>query len=411
MSLLKIIHITPNGSIGGRERQVNLLLRELSKDKDTLQNDLLFIRPEGPFYEESLNMSAQVYSTDLKPYDPRYFSYMFSILKKYDVVNFWGISYYLFFVSLLLDNIKTFTLTGTRFMANKNILDIIHGILNYRHKQKADLHTPMLRVALHLLPAGLMSNLNRALRKKLFISFLKKCSLIITPSNFLKKFVIDQYGLFPGKVRTIPNFLDFDKVVCLKTSDAVREELGINPKTYLVGVVARFDTRKRLDRMVTSMKLIPAHLNVMAVIFGDGDKGERRKIENEIKQAGMCNRILLPGFRMDIYDCIHALDMFVLPSEAEGFGLVLLEAMYLRVPCVVFGDGGGVLEVVKNDETGFVVNTEKELADLIQMKRVNRNGIKEIADRGYYKVITHYGPANAAMYRESFEHAGLAYLT
>lgn len=403
MNRLKILHITPNGHIGGRERQVNLLLMELAKCENAMENDILFINPEGPFFEQACEMPIRVFSNHFKTYDPRFFQYMLTALKKYDIVNFWGIDLRLFFLSLLNDNIKIYTLTGTRFSTKRSLFDRFQSIVNFYarsgRRQIPDTNQP------YSGSAGWMKALRRFIRKKLFIYFLKKCSLIITPSNFLKVFAVDQYKVSEKNIRVIPNFLDFSSIGFTKGKSAIREELGVGPEVYMIGVVARFDARKRLDRIVKTMELIPKHIKTTAIIFGDGDKDVRNKLENEILQKDMHDRVLLPGFRKDIYNYINALDMFVLPSEGEGFGIALLEALYLKIPSVVFADGGGVLEIIRNEDTGFVVHTEEELSELVQRQIVDRNGVKEITDRGYRNAVQNYGVLNAGLYSESFIHA------
>ena len=76
--------------------------------------------------------------------------------------------------------------------------------------------------------------------------------------------------------------------------------------------------------------------------------------------------MIFTGYRKDIFSIMKSIDIFVLPSIWEGFGLVLLEAMAACKP-IVATEVSAIPEIVINGETGFLV-TQKEstaLADAI----------------------------------------------
>ena len=75
----------------------------------------------------------------------------------------------------------------------------------------------------------------------------------------------------------------------------------------------------------------------------------------------------------DLIAAFTAADVFVLPSEWEAFGIVLLEAMACRTPCIC-SDLGGPPEVVVDGETGFLVAPEDPpaLAEALQWLREHR---------------------------------------
>jgi len=402
MSRLKILHVTPNGNIGGRERQVYLLMKELSGCRDQVENDLFFIEPVGPFYEKSLTIPIRIYSVDVQSYDPRYLIRVFKIFKTYDIINFWGINVNLFLLSLLHSNIKIFTLTGPRLSFKKTLYEALGGLMGPKGlTKKGSIINSNYKKAASIIMTG-VDGILRIVRKQAFISFLKKCNLVITPSYYMKDMAIKNYEALPDKVTVIPNFINYEDVTVTKEKREIRSELHIRPSTKLIGVVARFDARKRLDRIVNAMTLVPEDQDIVAVILGDGNEQERQKLTLEIKNAKMEQRIFLPGFRADIYNYINAFDLFVLPSDKEGFGMVLLEALCLRIPAVIFNDCGGGLEIIKHQKTGIVVHSEAELANIIQSSFNSSGDFESMVDNGYRYVTSHFGRANAALYRDLF---------
>ncbi len=400
---IKVLHITPSGQIGGRERQIFLLMKELVKYRHEVQNDIAFIRPDGPFYEQCLALPIQTYSTDLNAWHPGYFRFYFKLFKDYDVINFWGIDHYLFTISLLHDNVKVFTLTGPRLVIRKTMWGGMTDILKVLTVRKNIIGSGPGRSSAIQKINGIKSGILRVVRKELFIRFLNKCQKIITPSDYMRSIAMSEYGIESGKIKVISNFVDYEDIVLTKDKMTVKSELSIKPSTFLVGVASRFDTRKRLDRIVQAMAQLPENLDVQAIILGNGEGEERRRLLDEIKRTGMQERIKLPGEKLDIYNYIHAMDLFVLPSDREGFGLVLLEALYLKVPTVVFADGGGGLEIIKDGQTGFVVRSVEGLADLIRSFVSHREELNTMTENGYQHVTKCFTASHAVMYNEVTE--------
>ena len=92
----------------------------------------------------------------------------------------------------------------------------------------------------------------------------------------------------------------------------------------------------------------------------------------------------LLGFRDDVLSLIGACDMFVLPSLAEPFGLVLLEAMSLRKP-VIATNAGGPREIVVDGSTGTLIPpaNPSAMAAAIRAFISNRDTIAKMGERGY----------------------------
>src|SRR5439155_12157998 len=94
----------------------------------------------------------------------------------------------------------------------------------------------------------------------------------------------------------------------------------------------------------------------------------RSEIESEIARLGLENRVKLYGAVAKPQAAIERFDVLVLPSEAEGFGLVLIEAMAMDVP-IVATDAPGIRGVLRNSETGLLVrvNSPSALASAIRL--------------------------------------------
>jgi glycosyltransferase involved in cell wall biosynthesis len=133
--------------------------------------------------------------------------------------------------------------------------------------------------------------------------------------------------------------------------------------TVNVGFVGRLDPVKRVTDLVRAMALLDARF--VLHVFGDGE--DRANVESEVARLGLHRRITLRGATAQPQVAIGQFDVLVLPSAAEGFGLVLIEAMAAGVP-VVATDVPGIRDVVRDGVTGILVPVARpdELARAIR---------------------------------------------
>ena len=95
-----------------------------------------------------------------------------------------------------------------------------------------------------------------------------------------------------------------------------------------------------------------------------GDGPDRIKAENYCIKMGFINDVNFLGNTEMIYEVLCYSDLFLLPSEAESFGLAALEAMMMEVP-VISTNVGGIPELNKHEETGFLF----EIGDIDGMSK------------------------------------------
>lgn len=100
------------------------------------------------------------------------------------------------------------------------------------------------------------------------------------------------------------------------------------------------------------VKVIP---EAKFLFVGDGEL--KSKLSEEIKSYDLQRNIFLLGARSDIATILSCINVFLLPSLNEGFGMVLIEAMAARKP-VIATNVGGVPEVIINGTTGILVPPE-----------------------------------------------------
>jgi len=139
----------------------------------------------------------------------------------------------------------------------------------------------------------------------------------------------------------------------------VFEEFQLPAKAMLVGMVARLAPQKDHATLLRAARRIVQHLpNTHFLIVGahstDADLSRHfQEIRALIDELGLAPHVTLTGFRSDVPRLLSAMDVVVLATHYEGFGLALLEAMAYGRP-VVGTAVGGVMEFVLDDQTGLL---------------------------------------------------------
>jgi glycosyltransferase involved in cell wall biosynthesis len=107
-------------------------------------------------------------------------------------------------------------------------------------------------------------------------------------------------------------------------------------------------------------RLVPEAGELRFVIVGRARIGEEAfaaRIMRAAEEPALQNRVRFLGRRADIPDLLASMDIFLLPTRDETFGIVLLEAMAAGLP-VVASRVGGIPEIVSSDEVGWLVPSD-----------------------------------------------------
>ena len=172
---------------------------------------------------------------------------------------------------------------------------------------------------------------------------------------------------------------------------ALRERLGCDPDTFLVGVLGRLAEVKRPEWVLEVFGLLAERYPRLQVVFlGDGD--QRRALERGIEAlgAGLSERVHMVGAVEDVAAALADVDAVLLTSRSEGLPVALIEAAAAGRP-VVATRVGGVAEVVAEERTGYLGETVDELAyGVAQLLEDPRLG-PALGHRGRLRVAVRHG--------------------
>lgn len=117
--------------------------------------------------------------------------------------------------------------------------------------------------------------------------------------------------------------------------------------------VGTLKTVKRHDLLLEAFARLPEALNVSLCILGEGP--QREMLEHMVEELGLSGRVFLPGFVAETAPWYAHADVFVLSSDYEGFGNVIVEAMEQGVPVVSTDCPSGPREILCNGKYGRLV--------------------------------------------------------
>lgn len=188
---------------------------------------------------------------------------------------------------------------------------------------------------------------------------LEKSDVVTAVSGFLAEKTRQSFGQ-DLSIRVIPNFVD---TVLYTRGDCSHLEKHLKKDgEFVLMHVSNFRPVKRVQDCVRILAEVRKKVPARLVFVGDGP--ERSDAERLCRELGVEDHVTFLGKQSALPEILSVADIFLLPSQQESFGLSALEAMSCSVP-VVATNIGGIPEVVKHDETGFIA----ELGDVDRMAR------------------------------------------
>ena len=192
---------------------------------------------------------------------------------------------------------------------------------------------------------------------------LYKCDQLLPVSEFTKKKMIQLYQLPEEKFIILNNCLDPFLPPPLKhqkdTGLLTRYNIGDNDKILLTLTRMAFQERyKGYDQVIQAVhELRSKYPDIKYLIVGKSDVMEKERLDNLITSLSLKDHVILAGFIPDDELAAHynLADLYIMPSQKEGFGIVFIEAMFYGKP-VIAGNLDGSADALKNGLFGLLVN-------------------------------------------------------
>lgn len=166
--------------------------------------------------------------------------------------------------------------------------------------------------------------------------------------------------------------------------ESILLETKFEPGSFILGTVSRLTEQKDLQILLNTFRIVKNSIyNAKLIIIGVGPLEE--KLKENANELGVEGDIYWVGKTANVFNYMQIFDVFVLTSKYEGFGLVLLEAMSMKLP-IVSSNNSAVPEVLGDDyiglcETGNEIDFANKITNVTDLqfreKSLNQLALRE----------------------------------
>ena len=237
----------------------------------------------------------------------------------------------------------------------------------------------------HNLPS--QSIFNTITYKKLY----KKAAIIVACSDFVKK-RLETLILQKDKIKTVYNGIEITENNLTKVSNK-------SDSCIRIGIVGQVIPRKNHLVLIEALSVLRKEgLNCTLYIYGNNETEYAATVRDFIYISGLSEYVHWMGFLTDKITIFSNLDIVVVPSEDEPFGLVALEPALWKIP-VVAAHSGGLTELIEAESTGlfFQPGDSHELAAQL-LRLINQpNLISQMGHAAQARVVQHFSATKMAV--------------
>ena len=333
MDKIRVMQITHDLNIGGLQRVVVDLAKNLDKDKFTVS--VCTLREGGPLEDELIQAGIEVIRMPSMP--------------RADYFRFWKLH-------------KMMAVKKPAIIHTHNTEPLIDGTLAaLLARVPVRVHTDHAR--------RFPDKLRYMFSEWLLSHFL---SQFVAVSEQTKNDLVRYEKIRPDTIKVVFNGIAGERYGARIDKDRKKSELGIGPsRTPILGVAARLTEQKGITYLLQATKLLCKDFpHALLLIAGEGELWQ--VLHDEVNHLGIADNVLFLGSRLDMHEVLQVQDIFILPSLFEGLPLALLEAMAASLP-IVTTDVGGVRHAVRDGVNGIVVQARDPDALYAAAKQLTEN--------------------------------------
>jgi len=212
----------------------------------------------------------------------------------------------------------------------------------------------------------------------------KMVTHLVTGTSSMAKEYSNHYNIPLSKIKVMPNWIDLENVKEQKNifnKKYLKEKLNIRGNQKVLLFVHRLSKRKGahyLSYIADKLK----EKNTIMIVIGDGSDAKQLKLK--IKNIGLESHTRFLGWipNNELASYYNLADIFIMPSDEEGFPHVILEAMAYNVPFVAT-NVGGVKDIIPKEINNYLVDAGdidlfiKKIEELLNLKVKDLSLIKK----------------------------------
>lgn len=200
------------------------------------------------------------------------------------------------------------------------------------------------------------------------------------------------------EIRDVDGTIALDRVITIPDPLMQKEDSKVLTSLHNKNVVfvGRLSHEKGVMRLLRIWEHVSKHLSGYTLsIYGKGDVEREMRSWLAVRGEGLENSVKFMGFCNDLAEIYTHADLLLMTSDSEGFGMVLIEAMFYGVPCITFDCPVSPKEIIADagiavpcfDEERYADEVIKLLREPERMKVLQKRAIERAKDYYIDKVI------------------------
>ena len=371
-----ILFVNGHLHIGGVEKALVDLLSWI--DYERYDVDLLLLEGEGD-YRDLVPEQVRVLHKDMRQIEGPFWKNLWKNLKSGNLGNV-----YYRIINSSAKNHKKCLRFARPLLPIKKHYDVA---IAFRHGHPAE-------IVAYILDADMKvcwwhhGSLPDSVHKKRELTSLFNClDKVVTVSAGCKTLLSTSLHLNPKDVVVIPNIIDSERINALAQGD---DPYG-DDNRYRIVSLSRFAPEKHLEEAVEAASMLVGKLDFVWYMIGDGTEFEM--VKARVAELGLIGRVILPGCIANPYPYLKHSDLMVHPSHVESLCISVLEAMTLRLPCVVV-QSLGPESFIENKANGFLISKGPEAIchNILRISEFTVEQLDAIKLRAVKTVDTYFSP-------------------
>ncbi len=224
----------------------------------------------------------------------------------------------------------------------------------------------------------------------------RRIDAMITPAQWLADRVLEKTSVPRERLHVVTWGIEVERFRSHKPDKLeARTKFGLPADAAVIGLIGRLDPKKGQDVAIRALAQVhaaghQAHLLIVGdQSFGEGD-GYAERVHQLVQDLNLAEHVHFFPYQDEIEQAYAALDIFVLASKSECYGMVTVEALVCGLPVIGTNDGGTIslidhgrngLRVKPFDVDDLASNLIDLLRDRAKMDRLGRTAFEESAER------------------------------
>ncbi len=181
-------------------------------------------------------------------------------------------------------------------------------------------------------------------------------TIIVITKNLLSE-CIKYLPVEKDKIIELPYGISKIEINQRLTKEEFFTKLNLNPSIFTIGVFSRIEEQKGQHLVIEAIKLLHEHEIQLLIVGHSMNVNYNTYLNNLITKYNLKNKIKFIPFIDKPMQIMKLLDLIILPTFEETFGLVVAEAMLMGVP-VIGSNKGGVPEIIQDNKTGLLFESK-----------------------------------------------------